>query len=137
MALAAIDMITDAFRLANIIDENETPSAEQGVYGLRVLNQLMGQWDADGIRLGWVVVTSQAADLPLRFQDERAVKYNLAAELAGEYGVELTPRVAKIAADTRAALSKAHRLRVESDLSLLPDADARCSSGAAIESGGL
>src|SRR5690606_10649945 len=131
MTMAAIDMLTDAYRLSNIIDENETPSAEQGVYGLRVLNQMMGQWDRDGIRLGWAVVESQAADLPLDFQDERAVKYNLAVELSGEYGLEPMPRVVKVASDTYAALAKAHRLRVESDLSLLPNADACYANGTA------
>lgn len=120
--VTAIEMIADAFRLANIINEIEAPSAEQGVQGLRSLNQMMGQWDRDGIKLGWHVVPELDDPLPLDPQDERAVKFNLAVELSGEYGLEPMPWVSKNAIDTYAALAKAHRFTVESDLSHLPTA---------------
>lgn len=119
----AIDMITDSMRLANIIDEIEVPSAEQGISGLRSLNQMMGQWDRDGIKLGWYTVPELEDVIPLDPQDERCVKFNFATEVAGEYGLEVTPWVGKIAIDTYAALAKAHRLTVESDLSSLPTAE--------------
>jgi hypothetical protein len=135
MTIAAIEMITDAYRTANVIDENETPSAEQGVVGLRVLNQMMGQWDRDGIKLGWQVVDEQADTLPLQFQDERCVKFNLAVELSGEFGIEALPRVQKIANDTYDALAKAHRLQVECKLDHLPAEDASYFRGS-IETGG-
>lgn len=125
MSVTAIEMLTDAYRTANVIDENGVPSPEQGVIGLRVLNQMMGQWDRDGIRLGWTVVDAQSDTLPIDFQDERAVKFNLAVELAGEYGIDPLPRVQQVANDTYAALAKAHRFVVESSLELLPTPDAR------------
>lgn len=119
----AIQMISDALRLANVIDETETPSPEMGAAALRTMNQLAGQWHRDGIKIGWQQVATQATTLPIDYQDERAVKYNLAVELAGEYGIEPVPRVTKIASDTYAALAKAHGLQVESDLSLLPESE--------------
>lgn len=136
MSITAIEMITDAYRAANIINEVETPSAEQGATGLRVLNQMMGQWDGDGIKLGWVIVDGQADTLPLQLQDERAVKYNLAVELAGEFGIDPLPRVAKVAVDTYAGLAKRHRLQVQSDLSGLPAPAAQTIDGS-ITDGGL
>lgn len=137
MAITAIEMLTDAYRAANIIDENGVPSAEQGVTGLRILNQMMGQWDRDGIRLGWTIVASQSDTLPLDMQDERAVKYNLAVELAGDFGIEPPPRVERIAGETYAALCKAHRLKVECSLEMLPAPDAWGWSRGSIEKGGV
>lgn len=136
MSITAIDMITDSLRAANVIDQNQTPTAEMGVSGLRLLNQMMGQWDTDGIRLGWVVVENLSDVLPLRLQDERAVKFNFAVELSGEYGLDPLPRVAQIASDTYGALAKAHRQRVESSLADLPSPAARFGNGSAISSGG-
>jgi len=137
MSITAIEMLTDAYRTANIIDANDTPSAEQGVTGLRILNQMMGQWDGDGIRLGWTVVTSQDDVLPLDFQDEKAVKYNLSVELAGDSGVDPPPFVTTTANDTYAKISKRHMLAVESSLELLPSPDAAGEGSGSIESGGL
>lgn len=136
MAITALQMITDALRLANVIDEIEAPSPEQGTDGLRSLNQMIGQWDRDGIKLGWQQVTSLAANLPIEYQDERGVKYNFAVELAGEYGIDPLPRVQKIAARTYNSLAKAHRADVESSLELLPGESANTLSGG-ITSGGF
>ncbi len=118
--MTAIELITSALRLGNIIDENQTPPAEMGTKALEVLNEMMGQWDRDGIRLGWVVVATLATTVPVDLQDLRAVRFNLAVELAGEYGVEPPPRVTKIAGETYAALSKAHAQSFEASLELLP-----------------
>lgn len=137
MSITAIEMLTDAYRAANIVDENGTPGPEQGVTGLRILNQMMGQWDRDGIRLGWTVVAAQSDVLPIDFQDERAVKYNLAVELAGDNNIEPPAFVALTAAQTYAALAKAHKLEVECSLEHLPSPDAYGYGRGSIENGGF
>lgn len=137
MTITAIEMVTDSLRTVNVIDQNQAPEAEMGVAGLRTLNQMMGQWDRDGIRLGWTVVADLADTLPLDFQDERAVKFNLAIELAGEYGIEPLPRVQTVADQTYAALAKAHRLTVESSLELLPSPSAYGGGNGSMETGGV
>lgn len=116
----ALDMITDAFRIANVIDENETPSAEQGVAALRTLNQMVAQWIADGLGIPWHTIADLADDLPIDIKDERALKYALADELAGEYGLELLPKAQRTAAETKAALSKRYRKMIEMSLDHLP-----------------
>lgn len=136
MTITAIEMLTDAGRAANIIDENQTPGPEQGVNWLRILNQMMGQWDGDGIRLGWTVVAAQDDVLPLDFVDEKAVKYNLAVELAGDVGMDPPAFVTATANTTYASIAKRHALKVESSLELLPSPAAAGGSGS-IESGGL
>ena len=70
MSITALEMIADALRLVNVIDEVKAPSAEQAVNGLRTLNQLMADWEKDGIRLGWHVVASTNDTLPLEASDE-------------------------------------------------------------------
>ena len=47
-----LQIITDALRSINVIDETETPSAEQGSHCLRQMNQMLAEWAVDGIVLG-------------------------------------------------------------------------------------
>lgn len=133
MSITALEMITDSLRASNIIDENQNPTPEMGVKCLRLLNQMMGQWDADGIRLGWVLVPTLPSVLPITLQDERAVKFNFAVEAAGEYGVTPLERVIQIADETYASLAARYELTVRSDLSNLPTPDALCTGGALID----
>lgn len=84
-----IEIITDAMQLIRMIDQNEAPSAEQAAQGLRILNDMLLNEAADGLRLGWFpqqVVTSVA---PLRPQDIYGVKRILAAALATANGISL------------------------------------------------
>jgi hypothetical protein len=120
MSITALEMITDALRLVNVLDEIKAPSAEQGVNGLRSMNQLLADWERDGIRLGWHVVASVNDTLPLEAEDERGVKYALACEFAGEYGIEPSAKVQEIADATYARLAKGASQTVVADLSGLP-----------------
>ncbi|HEU4611531.1 MAG TPA: hypothetical protein VFS15_05620 [Kofleriaceae bacterium] len=120
MSLTALDMLTDAMRLCNLLDENEVPSAEQGVKGLRTMNQMVAQWVEDGIRLPWHIVADLDDTLPIDVKDERGLKYNLAVELAGEYGMEVLPRVQEIAAETKAGLEKRYMQIIELSVDHLP-----------------
>lgn len=122
--ITAIEMVTDALRLANIIDSIQSPNAEQGVTALRTMNQMLAEWEADGIRLGWHVVSALGDTLPLDPADEKGVKYNLAVEICGENGIDPLPRVAAIATDTFARFSKTSSQMFGADLSGLPGEDA-------------
>jgi hypothetical protein len=122
--ITAIQMVTDAFRLANIIDQIQAPSAEQAQSGLRALNQMLADWEVDGIRLGWAVTTDLDANLPLLEQDERGVKYNLAVEICGDYGISPLPEVSERAASTFARFAKSSSDEVVADLSGLPGEEA-------------
>lgn len=121
--MTALEMVTRALRLSGVIDEIQDPSAEQGADGLTTLNEMLGQWDRDGIKLGWQVVSALSDTLPLEFQDRRAVRFNLAVEIAGEYGIDPMPRVALVAKKTYDDLAKAHLSVVKCKLDQLPQAD--------------
>lgn len=127
--MTVLELITDALRLLNVIDENESPSAEQGVKGLRTLNQMMAQWARDGIRLGWYPQTDLQGTAPIETADERGVTFNLAVEYAAFYGIEPAGKVTEIATQTYGALAKAHQRYFESDVSFLPMGDAQYGYG--------
>ncbi len=122
--ITGIEMVTDALRLANIIDSIQSPNAEQGVTALRTMNQMLAEWEADGIRLGWHVVSALGDTLPLDPPDEKGVKYNLAVEICGENGIDPLPRVAEIATATFARFAKSSSQMFVADLSGLPGEDA-------------
>jgi hypothetical protein len=118
--ITGIDMITDSLRLINVIRANQSPDAEMGVSSLRALNELMADWQADGIRLGWYPVTDITDELPLAEENERAIKYNLAQELCATYGLDPPPVVVEIAKATYARLAKLALQTFEESLDQLP-----------------
>lgn len=52
-----LDLITNAYRLRNVIDTTQAPDAEQGVTAVALLNQLMAELLADGVNLQYVPIT--------------------------------------------------------------------------------
>lgn len=119
-----LDIITSALRKLNVIDENEAPSAEQGIAGLAALNEMLADWEQDGIRIGWYEQTDLTADAPVRETDLRAVKANLAVELGGEMGIAPPETVIETARLSYARLAKSALRYFESDVSMLPLGDA-------------
>lgn len=99
---ANIDIIREALTLANIINEREVPTDRQGEYGLTLLNDMMSDWQEDGIELGYFPQTLVDATFPVEDKHFRGVKYNLARAVAGFNGVispEETIRIANLTFD--------------------------------------
>lgn len=118
------DIITAAFRKLNIVDENEQPSAEQGVQALETLNDMMADMAKDGIRLGWYPQADLNATAPIAAENLRAIKYCLMVELGGDYDIVVPDYVRETARNTLARLAKSAQRYFESDLSGLPSSDA-------------
>src|ERR1700677_5089686 len=83
------ELVNYAYLKCNVIDETQVPSAEQGVIGLNILNDMLADMAADGIHLGWYPQTNLATTSPLQNQDIGPVKYQLTAALSAHYGIEL------------------------------------------------
>jgi hypothetical protein len=81
-----LQIINDALLDLGVINESETPSAEQGSHALRVLNQMLEAWEEEGVRLGWCEQTDTSDDAPLPPYAFRGVTAALALELAPSYG---------------------------------------------------
>lgn len=124
-----LELITTAGRLINVIDENEAPSAEQGVAWFAALNDMLADWFADGIRLGWFPQTDLNAEAPLAAENIRGVKFNLALEIAGLTALSVPDRVMATAQASYARLAKGAQQYFESDLSGLPIGDAQYGYG--------
>lgn len=88
-----LQIITDALRLINVIDETETPSAEQGTACLRALNQMMEQWEEDQVRLQYFEQSSTAGTFPCPAYSEPGVIAALALRVAPLYGAQVPPGV--------------------------------------------
>jgi hypothetical protein len=115
-----LDVITDAMRRMNIIHERETPSSTQGQQGLDLLNDMLADWEEDGIELGYYPQTSTSATIPVEDHALRGIKYNLALEFGAEYGLEPAPTLAERARMTKARLTKATSEEVETSFDHMP-----------------
>lgn len=83
------EIITYSYQKIGVIDENSSPSNEQGIVGLTVLNDYLLNEAADGMRLGWFTQTNIAANAPLRAEDIHGVKLLLCNQLAVHYGIAI------------------------------------------------
>lgn len=83
------EIITDAMQLIRMIDQNEQPSAEGAAQALRILNDMLLNEAADGLRLGWFPQSTITNTAPLRPQDIYGVKRILAMALATANGINL------------------------------------------------
>lgn len=124
MSATNLDLITSALRKLNVLDENESPSAEQGIQGLAALNDMMADMAKDGIRLGWYPQTDLSATAPVADENIRGVKYCLTVELGGEYDITVPDYVLVTASNAYARLAKGAQRYFESDLTGLPQGDA-------------
>lgn len=88
------EVIGDALREINVIAEGQTPSAEQGLYGLRKLNEMVEEWTERDVDLGYYAQTDASATCPIPAWSESAVKSNLAIALAPKYGASVSAELA-------------------------------------------
>lgn len=83
------ELITFAYQKIGVIDENSSPTFEQGQVALTVLNDYLLNEGADGMRLGWFTQTQISANAPLRPEDVHGVKMLLCNQLAVHYGITI------------------------------------------------
>lgn len=85
------ELITRALRLIGVLSEIENASAEQGLQGLQVLNDMMADWEAEGVDLGYYEQNVLSDDVPIPSHARAGVRYFLAFALAPEYGKQVSP----------------------------------------------
>lgn len=122
MSATNLEILTFAFNKVNIIDETQAPSAEQGTLGLTLLNDLMADWAADGVDLGWYPQTDPSGNAPLQDGDVRGVKYGLTGELAAHFGIQLDAETQANIDSSYTKLVKRTRPYSEANMSELPRA---------------
>lgn len=132
-----IQVITDALRGLNVINEVETPSAEQGAQCLRKMNQMLAEWAVDRIVIGYFAQTDTSATCPIPDWAERGVTNQLALYIASDFGAEPSiPVVAAADAGMQTILRTVMNLQLEgADMSHLPRGNGRYGAGFDITSG--
>jgi hypothetical protein len=125
MSTTVIQLLTDALRLVNIINSNQSPSAEQGIQALHVLNEMMADVQADGLQMGWYPIADAdiATEAPISDEDIRSVKWCLGLELCPYFGIEPLPQHQTNAQDAYTRLAKRKVLYLETDVSMLPQGE--------------
>jgi hypothetical protein len=129
MSATNLELVTYALLKINVFDENSSPSPEQGITALNVLNDMMASMSEDGVKLNWYPQTNMAAVSPLQAQDVGPVKYLLCAAMAAHYGITLSELlIAEIEAAWLRLVKRAMK-DSEADLSELPRAQGPRWSG--------
>lgn len=135
-----LQIITDCLRALNVIDETETPSAEQGAHCLRQMNQMLATWkDADGIDLGYFSQTSTAATCPIPEWAETGVYGKLALRVAKQFGASVSVETAALADEGYSTILRTlvNQAREISDMSHLPRGSGRFGAGFDINTGSV
>lgn len=97
--MKALEPITGAFRKAGIINEVESPSAEQGAWAVLRLNKMMAALREDGIDLGWAAVSSVADTINLPEGHQEAIESLLAVKLYVDFMDQNIPAAIVIEAE--------------------------------------
>jgi hypothetical protein len=122
-----IDLIKDALLEIGVVNESETPSAEQASHALRKCNQMLEAWEESGIKLGWCEQTDTSATTPLPPYAESGVTLRLAIALASSYGgaASVTPALIESANDAMAVIERKAALKnlTPSDTRNMPTAE--------------
>lgn len=115
----ARDTIRGALRLIRAIDPTEDVRPEDANTGLVSLNEMIHGWKNVGIKLDYQDIEI-GDNLPFPPEDHRNIRYLLAAEIAPEFGIELTPEVATEARQSLATLQAQYGTQPEArpDLSI-------------------
>lgn len=108
-----LELITGSLRKLNVINEIETPSAEQGAKCLEALNDMMEQWEEDGIRLQYFKQSATSDTFPCAAYTQVGVRAALAIRVAGDFGATVTT---ELAAEFDVGFSTILRKAVDHDL---------------------
>lgn len=107
MSITNIDLIADSLRELGVINETQTPSAEQAQFGLRRLNQIMAQLATDDLDLGFFPQTLTSDNCPIPNFAELCITCLLALGMASNYGKSVSAELGTVtAAAWDAVLSK-------------------------------
>ena len=100
----ALEVVTAALRLLGVQTAESPVEAVEGVDGLEALNDMMNEWNVDGIDVGYESLEKPADILYVDLGSVGAIKSNLAMYIAAEYGRVVTDELRKRAKRGKAAL---------------------------------
>lgn len=105
-ATAASQLIKDALVAINVIRATQTPSAEDQALCIRVLNQMMAKWEADGRRLNYIPVGTVTAVLTVPDGAIAGMQASLSIALCKYYGATASQELINDAVTGMAVIDK-------------------------------
>lgn len=118
MAESAAQIITDALQELLVQASEQPIQADEMQSGIRALNRMMTEWDANGYALGFTIITNPSDLVTIPAGANSAVVYNLAVKLAGQFDAQLTPSLVAAATEGMRVIAK---IAVKVPPSYLPD----------------
>lgn len=89
----ARDLITRSLISLGTLESGENPTSDEAEDALDTFNEMANAWIYDGIDLEWLNLTLNST-IPYPDDHIPAFRYNLAVELAPQYGLPVPPAVA-------------------------------------------
>lgn len=98
--------VSRTLRLIGVQSPVQTTKPQDFDTCLEAANSMMARMEADGVSVGWSPISNPSQDLPLSVENEKMFVYNLAMEVAPEFGIQPSQLVS---ANAAASLSAAYR----------------------------
>ena len=90
MSITVQQIIDQALYNLGYLEKGEAADATDSADALRVLNQMMAEWEWAGKDLNWFAQDTLSDTMPIPAWSERAVMTSLALDCAGEFDVIAT-----------------------------------------------
>ena len=95
MPVKANEVVIDALE-SIVVQADEAPVEQsEGRAAIRALNDMMLDWDARGVTLGYTIISDLGDYMTVPLGAIRGIKANLTLELAPKYEVPITPAMLK------------------------------------------
>lgn len=122
-----LDLITDALRLRNVVDEDSTPDPAPAQAALRKCNQMFATWRALGINLNYFSTDKLTDTLTIPDWAEQGATAQLAIRVAA--GAAITPELQLMADQGMAAIRTKCLEMPEADMADMPSGTGQHRSG--------
>lgn len=99
-----LEVVTGALKLLEVRPAESPVTSAEAEDGLIALNDMMNEWNIDGINIGYETLDAIDDDLFVDLGAIGAIKANLAIYIAPEYGRIVSPDLADRAANSKKAL---------------------------------
>jgi hypothetical protein len=92
--MTASELIASVLRRLSIVGDFDAPTAEQVEQHIETLNDLMSQWEGEGVDVGYSTIESGTETVYAERWAQRAIKTALAVEISQHYDKPVTPELA-------------------------------------------
>lgn len=100
----ALNVVTGALQLLEIRVAESAVTSSEAEDGLTALNDMMNEWNVDGINIGYETLDDSDDELSVKLGSLGAIKANLAVYIAPEYGRVVTEALQKRADRSKKSL---------------------------------